>query len=137
MYFLLSKHLETYSLKCGSCDGIRTAEMFRLFISRRSAASFALLSFIFLLLFSLLLLLSTSLVVWTLVDDDDDFATSNLLRDFDDDTDDFRCFREENSRGKREEAEEEADVTVGVLVLFACKKSDLVSILCDVSEEQI
>ena len=70
-----------------------------------------------------------------MVDDDDDFATSNLLRDFDDDTDDFRCFREENNRGKREEAEEEADVTVGVLVLFACKKSDLVSILCDVSEQ--
>lgn len=85
-----------------------------------------LLSFIF-LLFSLLLL-SNSLVVWTVDDDDDDFATSNLLRDFDDDIEDFRCFREENNEGKREEAEEEADVTVGVLVLFACKKSDLVSI---------
>ena len=79
-------------------------------------------------------MLSNSLVVWT-VDDDDDFARSNLLRDFDDDTEDFRCFREENNEGKREEEEEEADVTVGVLVLFACKKSDLVSILCDVSEE--
>ena len=96
--------------------------MFRLFISRRSAASFALLSFIFLFL---LLLLSNSLVVWT-VDDDDDFARSNLLRDFDNDKEDFRCFRENNNA--REEAEEEADVTVGVLVLFACKKSDLVSI---------
>jgi len=71
-----------------------------------------------------LLLLSNSLVVWT-VDDDDDFATSNLLRDFDDDIED-RCFRE-NNKAVREE-EEEADVTVGVLVLFACKKSDLVSI---------
>ena len=41
------------------------------------------------------------------------------------------------ARLPRAGAEEEADVTVGVLVLFACKKSDLVSILCDVSEEQI
>ena len=62
-------------------------------------------------------------------------SRGDLLRDFDDDTEDFRCFREENNEGKREEEEEEADVTVGVLVFFACKKSDLVYILCDVSEE--